>query len=251
MAEPFQSLSEAGGSAVARLFSTHRKSNSIREIEDLLSCASRVLEVSNEKVEEIAKRYGLDLSARLCGQRKLLYRRYLEYCLDDSELSPDETADLVHLKGILRLEDTEVAEVHDEVARVVYGDAIEHVLEDHRLDPEEAEFLRRLRKELQLPDQVAEDLYAEGGERSRRRFLDRTTAYDNVLVAQRDRVLQLTGTSTESIEHAVNQALGEAAHAVSDLRRLELTRIRGEIEDGRVREWKVEVRAAFEKDEHA
>lgn len=72
-----------------------------------------------------------------------------------------------------------------------------------------------------------------------------------MLVAQRDRVLQLTGTSTESIEHAVNPALGEAAHAVSDLRRLELTRIRGEIEDGRVREWKVEVRAAFEKDEHA
>ncbi len=251
MAEPFQSLSERGGSAVARLFSTRRKSNSIREIEDLLACAGRVLDVSNEKVEEVAKRYNLDLSTRLCGARKLLYRRYLEYCLDDSVLSADETAALAHLKGILRLEDVEAAEVHDEVARVVYGGAIEQVLEDHRLDPDEAEFLRRLRKELQLPDQLAEDLYAEGEKRSRNRFLDRTTAYDHVLVAQRDRVLQLTGTSTESIEHAVNQALGEAAHAVSNLRRLELIRIRGEIEDGRVREWKVEVRAAFEKDDHA
>ncbi len=145
MAEPFQSLSERGGSAVARLFSTRRKSNSIREIEDLLACASRVLDVSNETVEEIAKRYGLDLSTRLCGQRKLLYQRYFEYCLDDSKLSADETADLAHLKGIPQLEDAAVAEVHDEVARVVYGDAIELLLEDHRLDPDEAEFLRRAR----------------------------------------------------------------------------------------------------------
>ena len=247
MAEPYQRQSMEGASAVARMLSPRRKSNSIREIEDLLARARRVVDVAPEQVRAVAERYKVDLACRLCGARRDLYRRFLEHCLDDNAISSEETADLVHLQSILCLDGREVAEVHDEVARRLYGAAIDEVLEDHRLEPAEEEFLKRLRGELRLADDVADDLYAVGERRSRQRFLERAASHDHVFVAPRERSLRLWGASTEGLEDAVQNALAEALQAVPHLLgRFEVTQIQGEIASGRVASWKVEVKTGLD-----
>jgi flavin-binding protein dodecin len=245
VAEPFERRSGSGSRALARLFGQPRKASAMRELEDLLARADRVCDVSAEKAAEVAASCGVDLGRRFGTARRNLYRRFLEHCLVDHAVSAEESADLTHLKGILHLGDAETAEVQDQVARSVYGEAINQVLEDHRLDPEEEEFLQRLRKDLDLPEEVAHALYSEGSERSRQRFLERTISHDHALVVPRQRTLKLTGTSTTTLEDAVNQAIVEAAQAVPDLNQVEVTQIHGDVENGRVARWQVQLKAGF------
>ena len=141
----------------------------IREIEDLLAQAASVRDVTPEQVANIATQHGVDIRTRLGTARRELYRRLLEHCLADQELSEEETADIGHLQRVLLLADTDAAEVHDQVARAVYGQAIDQVLADHRLDPEEAEFLRRLGGALAIPDAARDHRYGEAERRARRR----------------------------------------------------------------------------------
>ena len=217
----------------------------IREIEDLLAQAESVRDVTPEQVSGIATQYGVDIRTRLGTARRELYRRLLEHCLADQELSEEETADVEHLRRVLLLADTDAAEVHDQVARAVYGQAIDQVLADHRLDPEEAEFLRRLGGALALPDAEQDHLYDEGTRRARQRFLQRTLAHDSVLVAGRDRVVELSGSSTRSLEDAIQRAFADAVLAVPDLRHFEVTKIHGALEAGTVARWEVSLRARF------
>lgn len=241
MAEPFQRSDRSG--SVSRLIPTRRRSNSLREIENLLASAARISEVSAEEVEAIAARHAVDLSKRFCGARKELYRRYLEHCLDDRELSSEESGDLVHLRRLLHLTDEEVTQVHDAVGGEIYGAAIDDVLNDHRLDPEEEEFLSRLRRELGLGDSTARKLYEEGERRSRQRFLQGALRHDHVFVAPQQRTLELSGTSSESLEGAVRQALEEACRALPELQRFAVTEIQGEIQGGGIAAWRVRVQA--------
>jgi len=217
----------------------------IREIEDLLAQAASVRDVTPEQVASIATQHSVDLRTRLGTARRDLYRRLLEHCLADQELSAEETADVEHLRRVLLLADADAAEVHDQVARAVYGQAIDQVLADHRLDPEEAEFLRRLGGALAMPEGERDQLYGEGERRARQRFLQRTLAHDSVLVAGRDRVVELSGSSTRSLEDAIQRAFADAVLAVPDLRHFEVTKIHGALEAGTVARWEVSLRARF------
>jgi hypothetical protein len=149
------------------------------------------------------------------------------------------------LKKILQLTDADTAAVHDTASRAVYGRAIEEVLADHRLDPDEERFLQHLRQELEIPQSVAEQLYEEGTQQARQRFLRRTVAHDHVLVASRHPDLELRGESTTTLEDAVRDALAEAIRAVAELRSFEVTCIRGDVEGGRVARWHVVLRASL------
>ncbi|WCR09908.1 dodecin domain-containing protein [Paracoccus stylophorae] len=60
--------------------------------------------------------------------------------------------------------------------------------------------------------------------------------------------VDLVGTSTESIEDAVQNAVGRASETIRNLRWFEIRQTRGHIEDGRVRHYQVELRAAFTLD---
>lgn len=217
----------------------------LREIEDLLAQAARIRDVTPEQVAAIATRHGIDLQTRLATGRRDLYRRLLEHCLNDQEFSEDETAEVEHLRRLLALSDADAAEVHDRVARAVYGQAISRVLADHRVDPEETEFLRRLGGTLALPEATRDHLYDEATRRARQRFLERTIVHDSVLVAARSRVLELAGASSRSLEDAIQSALADAGRAVPDLRRFEVTKIQGALEGGSVTSWEVSLRASF------
>jgi flavin-binding protein dodecin len=57
--------------------------------------------------------------------------------------------------------------------------------------------------------------------------------------------IQLTGTSSNSIEDAVNTALARAAKTVHNMRWFEIVETRGQIVDGKANQWQVTIRVGF------
>lgn len=60
--------------------------------------------------------------------------------------------------------------------------------------------------------------------------------------------IEIIGTSPNSIEEAVNNALAKAAESLHGLRWFEVTETRGDIEDGKVAHWQVTVKIGFALD---
>jgi dodecin len=61
-----------------------------------------------------------------------------------------------------------------------------------------------------------------------------------------EKIIDLTGTSTTSIEDAVSLAISRAAVTISGIRDALITETRALVEDGRVTGWKVTLRVTFE-----
>lgn len=61
--------------------------------------------------------------------------------------------------------------------------------------------------------------------------------------------VELTGSSPDSIEHAVETALAKARKTIRNMRWLEVVSTRGHIEDGKVAHWQVTVKIGFTLEE--
>lgn len=57
--------------------------------------------------------------------------------------------------------------------------------------------------------------------------------------------IELTGTSNTSIEDAVQSAIARASKTVRNMRWLQITETRGHIENGKVIQWQVTLKAGF------
>ncbi len=63
------------------------------------------------------------------------------------------------------------------------------------------------------------------------------------------KLIELTGSSTTSIEDAIQNALTRAARTVRHLRWFQVVETRGTIEDGRVGYWQVTIKVGFTLEE--
>ncbi len=61
--------------------------------------------------------------------------------------------------------------------------------------------------------------------------------------------LEMTGSSTKSMEDAVRQCIARAAETVHNMRWFEVVQTRGHIEDGAIGHWQVVVKVGFTLDE--
>ena len=61
--------------------------------------------------------------------------------------------------------------------------------------------------------------------------------------------IELTGSSTQSTDDAVNNAISRAAKTIHNMRWFEVTDTRGHIEDGKVAHWQVTVKIGFTLDD--
>lgn len=61
--------------------------------------------------------------------------------------------------------------------------------------------------------------------------------------------LELTGSSTESVEDAVRKALRRASKTVHNLRWFQVTELRGHVEEGEVGHWQVTMKVGFTLEE--
>ena len=59
------------------------------------------------------------------------------------------------------------------------------------------------------------------------------------------KIIELTGTSTKSIEDAVDKAIKRAHKTIQNLRWFEVIETRGNIEKGKVHHWQVTIKAGF------
>jgi flavin-binding protein dodecin len=60
--------------------------------------------------------------------------------------------------------------------------------------------------------------------------------------------IELVGTSPESIEKAIENALARASTSVRNLRWFEVLETRGHLEDGKLAHWQVTIKAGFTLD---
>lgn len=59
------------------------------------------------------------------------------------------------------------------------------------------------------------------------------------------KLIELTGTSTDSIEDAVNRAIQRAHKTIKNLRWFQVVETRGNIEKGNVDRWQVTIKVGF------
>jgi flavin-binding protein dodecin len=59
------------------------------------------------------------------------------------------------------------------------------------------------------------------------------------------KLVELTGTSTDSIEEAVDRAVKRAHKTVKNLSWFQVVDTRGNIEEGKVRHWQVTIKVGF------
>jgi flavin-binding protein dodecin len=59
------------------------------------------------------------------------------------------------------------------------------------------------------------------------------------------KLIELTGTSTRSIEEAINNALHRAAVSVKHLRWFQVMEVRGDIDNDKVSHWQVTIKVGF------
>ncbi|MBL9211386.1 MAG: dodecin domain-containing protein [Opitutaceae bacterium] len=59
------------------------------------------------------------------------------------------------------------------------------------------------------------------------------------------KIIELTGTSTSSIENAVNSALKRAGKTIQNLSWFEVVETRGSIEKNQVQHWQVTIKVGF------
>jgi dodecin len=63
------------------------------------------------------------------------------------------------------------------------------------------------------------------------------------------KIIELTGSSTDSIEAAVQNAIGKASRSLHNLRWFQIMETRGHIEDGRVAHYQVTLKVGFTLDD--
>ena len=61
--------------------------------------------------------------------------------------------------------------------------------------------------------------------------------------------IEITGSSTKTVEDAINSAIAKAAKTLHNLRWFQVSEVRGAIEDNRVGHWQVTMKVGFTLDE--
>lgn len=64
------------------------------------------------------------------------------------------------------------------------------------------------------------------------------------------KIIELTGSSTQGIEDAIDKAVARASASVRNMRWFEVIETRGHIEDGKVQHYQVTIKVGFTMDEN-
>jgi dodecin len=82
--------------------------------------------------------------------------------------------------------------------------------------------------------------FAETGQTGRRKHRELSTMPEHVY-----KVVELVGSSEESVTKAIDRAISKAADSIRHLGWFEVVQVRGHIEDGKVAQYQVTIKAGF------
>jgi flavin-binding protein dodecin len=60
--------------------------------------------------------------------------------------------------------------------------------------------------------------------------------------------VELTGSSPDGVQHAIETALARANDTIRNIRWFEVTQVRGHVEDGKIAHWQVTMKLGFTLD---
>ena len=187
-----------------KLFKLTPKENALVAVNNLLEqYQDNITQLSLDEVMAVADDYKVNLRNKFTGERKELFRFYLEHCLQDEALSEQEMAELAHLRKLLFLSQREVNTLVEEAGRPIYNRRVKDNIADGRLSDKEEQNLDRLKKSLLLPDRVAENIYAKHAREYLQAYMDEATA-DNLLSEAEDEEMEAIAESL-GIEIQLNE----------------------------------------------
>ncbi|HLP20664.1 MAG TPA: hypothetical protein VK174_10200 [Chitinophagales bacterium] len=156
----FKPVPIRGKNITQTLFNITPIANAVRELNNLLATIP-LQQITVGEVRNIETRYGIQFSKDFQLNTEEFYATYLNHCLADKQLSPDEIQDLSYLKLLLALSDSTVDFLHNMVTGVIYKKAVQDAITDGRLSTEEKDFLAALQQQLKLPQEIADKIAKE------------------------------------------------------------------------------------------
>ena len=158
-----------------RLFKIEPKENAFIEVNNLF--ASKPLrEVKSYEIEAISVKYKVNLRKRFIGRFKELYLRYLQQSISDKIITDQEVIYQNYLKKLLMLTDSEVEEIHDQLAGEIYKKSYDEVISDGKIEKSEEIFLDELQKNLRLPTITHENISTESKQKFMQLQFDKIVA---------------------------------------------------------------------------
>jgi hypothetical protein len=142
-----------------RLFGLRLPQNAAIEVNNLLAASERVADVKLEDIDQALKPYRMDIAARLPEETRALFGKFVKHVLADMALSDEEAGDMVHLKLLLGMTDSEARDIFNKAAGRIYKAGVDSALADGRVTDEEWAQLDALRDRLGITDDLARSIY--------------------------------------------------------------------------------------------
>lgn len=143
-----------------KLFKQIPEENAVIELNNLLA-TKPLLRIHPKDIEEIEKKYLVNLGKTFKPNLEEFYAVYLNHCLADKVLSEEELKELNHLKQIFNLEDKTIDKLHVKIGENIYKKSFTEAVSDGRLTISEKEFLSKLEQTLRLPKDLADKISTE------------------------------------------------------------------------------------------
>lgn len=158
-------------SLLHRLFGRPYRPNLIIELRNMI--ASHDIDgISAEHVVGLETKYRCRVADGTIEDRKRLFEDVLSAYLSDNRLSEGERENLVWLREILGLSQTETQEIREKKVASIFRRRAEAAVSDGELTPEQEKSLDQLADAIALPERVASRIYGEVAGARIQRFLD-------------------------------------------------------------------------------
>src|SRR5262245_43477386 len=160
-APPFSRQQLLPRSFLARIMRRESKRNALIELNNAFCDARSVRDVSVALIQDIERKYRIDIRQRFERELLALYRNAFQTYAADQTLTEQEDGDLDHLRRILDLPSSKTDSIHVDVAADVYRSAVQQAVRDGVFTDEERQKLKLLIGGLRLPEQAAQAIFAE------------------------------------------------------------------------------------------
>ena len=119
------------------------------------------LKVPMKELASAAARLKVELRRSFGKELTKFYRKFLNKCLEDKVLSPDDWKALHQLKILFGFSNAHVERIHNQLVMHHYSQTVEQAIADKKLDPRERSFLKKMQHDLRLSPVVAEKIYRD------------------------------------------------------------------------------------------
>lgn len=154
----FSKVAMAKKSMWDKVLSRNPKENVLYEINTLLiNNENDLTNIPLKSVENIAKKYDVNLFTEFKEERTRIYIEYLIYCMDDMVLTDDEIKNLKHLGILLHLKEKEVSDLLTGAKFRAFKNEMLVKFSDLDISEEDKKDIDRLKTSLQIEDEKIDE----------------------------------------------------------------------------------------------